>query len=395
VTGGLGGIGLEVARWLVARGARYLVLLGRRVAHTAAIRELESRGARVHYAVADVGDGEQLRAALRNVDAQQWPPLRGVVHAAGIGHAEKLVDLDLAAMRDVLRPKVIGTWELHQALAGRPLDFFVMFSSATHQLGLLGQGVAAYSAANAFLDGMAHLRRARSQPALSLCWGPWTQVGMAAQTGNDERLRGFGIAGIPPEEGLRALGHFLGKDRAQVWVLPVDWAKLFEADTDLARSPWLSEVAAAAGLAGESEDARARRLAFLESLRSAPAKARHKLLVEHIQAHVVDVMRLESRDAVDWRRGLFEIGMDSLMALELKNRLQASLGLSIPATLAFNYPTVDAIGGYLAEQLCPASVEGEREEAELDKHLEVTASQIRDLDESAMESLLERKLETL
>jgi acyl carrier protein len=299
-------------------------------------------------------------------------------------------------MDDVLRPKVAGTWALHRALESVPLDFFVMFSSATHQLGLLGQGVAAYSAANAFLDALAHWRRGRDLPGLSICWGPWATVGMAAQTGNDQRLRGFGIEGIAPDQGLRAVGHLLGSDRAEAWVLPVEWAKLFEADADLKSTPFVSELASA-DAGQESEEVLARRAELLGRLGDAPGKLRQKLLVEHIQDHVVDVMRLESREAVDWRRGLFDIGMDSLMALELKSRLQTSLGVPIPSTLAFTYPDVHAMAGYLLTQLFPSGdVEDDAaSDTDVEERLATVATQIEGLDDAEMETLLARKLETL
>jgi phthiocerol/phenolphthiocerol synthesis type-I polyketide synthase D len=413
VTGGLGGLGLETARWLVDRGARHLVLIGRHVPEgadgsgevkdgrtspqVAAIRELRARGALVDCVAADVADQAQLTAAIDRIEARGWPPLRGVVHAAGIGHPGKLEELTPEAMADVLRPKVIGAWSLHRAVAGRALDFFVMYSSATHQLGVLGRGVAAYSAANAFLDGLAHLRARRGEPALTICWGPWARVGMAAQTGNDQRLRGFGIEGIDPEPGLRALGHLLGGERAEAWVISVDWAKLFEADTELAAAPFVSDLRLASAF-GESEDVLAAREALIASLQQAPAKLRRELMIGHIQQHTIDVMRLESRDAVDWRRGLFDIGMDSLMALELKSRLQASLGLAIPSTLAFTYPDVDSISGYLLERMFPVAAPDAvvtAEEFAIEQRVLAAAAQIEDLDEAEMESLLSRRVESL
>ncbi len=397
VTGGFGGLGLETARWLVDRGARHLMLLGRHVPEegNASLRELIARGVDIDCVAADVADQAQLTAAIDRIETRGWPPLRGVVHAAGLGRPGKLEELTPEAMAEVLRPKVAGAWSLHRAVAGRALDFFVMYSSATHQLGILGQGVAAYSAANAFLDGLAHLRARRGEPALTICWGPWAQVGMAAQTGNDQRLRGFGITGLEPASGLRALGHFLGGPRAEAWVISVDWAKLFAADADLRTTPFFSELRPGSG---ETEEAVAARQAMLESLQLASPRQRRDAMLVHIQQHAMDVMRLDSRDAVDWRRGLFDIGMDSLMALELKNRLQASLGLSIPSTLAFTYPDVHAISGYLVQRLFPEVAPeaiSPPEDLAIAERLAAAAAQIEDLDDAEMESLLARKVESL
>jgi len=413
VTGGLGGLGMETARWLAEQGARHLVLIGRHVPpsedgssdephgqtsqQVASVRELRARGVNVACVAADVADRAQLAVAIDQIETRGWPPLRGVVHAAGIGHPEKLVELTPETMAEVLRPKVKGAWALHHAVAGKPLDFFVMYSSATHQLGILGQGVAAYSAANAFLDGLAHLRARRGEPGLSICWGPWARVGMAARTGNDQRLRGFGIEGIEPEQGLRVLGHLLGSKRAEAWAISVDWTKLFEADTELRSAPFVSELQLAQA-GGESEEVRAVRRALLETLRQAPTRQRRDLMLAHVQQQAMDVMRLDSRDAVDWRRGLFDVGMDSLMALELKNRLQASLGLAIPSTLAFTYPDVHAISGYLVERLFPAAAPADvvsAEASEIEHRVVVATTQIQDLDESEIEALLSRKVDSL
>lgn len=412
VTGGLGGLGMETARWLAAQGARHLVLIGRHVPpsedgsshaqngqapQVTSVQKLRELGVNVLCVAADVAERAQLTAAIDQIEARGWPPLRGVVHAAGIGRPEKLVDLTPETMADVLRPKVMGVWALHRAVAGRPLDFFVMYSSATHQLGVLGQGVAAYSAANAFLDGLAHLRVRRGEPGLSICWGPWARVGMAARTGNDQRLAGFGIDGIEPAHGLRALGHLLGSKRAESWVISVDWTKLFEADADLRSAPLVSELSLAhAG--GESEEVLGHRRALIETLRQAPDTLRRDLVLEHVQKHAMDVMRLDSRGAVDWRRGLFDIGMDSLMALELKNRLQASLGLTIPSTLAFTYPDVPSISGYLVQRLFPEPAPRDTasaEDTEIEKRVMAAATRIQDLDESDLESLLSEKVDSL
>jgi phthiocerol/phenolphthiocerol synthesis type-I polyketide synthase D len=413
VTGGLGGLGLETARWLADRGARHLMLIGRHVsddAHgsdaapggrgspqAAAIRELRQRGVEVDCIAADVADQAQLTAAIDRIEARGWPPLRGVVHAAGIGRPAKLDELTPEAIAEVLRPKVAGAWALHRAVAGRPLDFFVMYSSATHQLGILGQGVAAYSAANAFLDGLAHLRARRGEPALAICWGPWARVGMAAHTGNDQRLRGFGIAGLEPEPGLRALGHLLGGQRAEAWVISVDWAKLFEADTELSSAPFVSDLGLATA-GSESEEALVARAALIAALAEAPGKLRRDLMLAHIQQHAEEVMGLDSSEAVDWRRGLFDIGMDSLMALELKNRLQASVGLAIPSTLAFTYPDIHSIAGYLVQRMFPEATlpaAPRAEDAEIAKRVLAAATEIQDLDDAEMALLLARKVESL
>ena len=188
VTGGLGALGLLVARWLVERGARHLVLTSRHGlpdraawggeqpaevrARIAAVEALEAQGVRVTAAAVDVADAGEMTALLAAID----PPLRGVVHAAGVGPVRPLAETDETLLESVLRPKVAGSWLLHRLLQGRPLDLFVLFSSGAAVWGGHGQG--AYAAANAFLDGLAHQRRAQSLPALSIAWGLWAEGGM-------------------------------------------------------------------------------------------------------------------------------------------------------------------------------------------------------------------------
>ncbi|HEY0602496.1 MAG TPA: type I polyketide synthase, partial [Herpetosiphonaceae bacterium] len=196
ITGGLGGLGLVVARWLAEHGARRLILMGRTqlpgramwrqidaespIGHqVAAIRELESLGVTVHLAAVDVGDPVQLAAFLQEFQQEGWPAIRGVIHAAGMLRDRTILQLDAETFHQVLRPKIAGAWLLHTLLKDAPLDFFVLFSSVASLLGSVSQGN--YAAANAFLDALAHHRRARGLPALSINWGPWAEIGMAAR----------------------------------------------------------------------------------------------------------------------------------------------------------------------------------------------------------------------
>jgi NADP-dependent 3-hydroxy acid dehydrogenase YdfG len=426
VTGGLGGIGAQVARWLVRNGARHLVLLGRRMppprtawpevaldspaaAQIATIRELQKAGARVSYGAVDVADELQLAAFFDEVTSA-LPPIRGVFHTAGVGQGETVLNSDFGLLADVLRPKVRGTWVLDRVLREAPLDFFVLFSSATHQLGMLGQGTAAYSAASAFLDAFAHYRRGAGRAALSVDWGPWSEVGMAAQSGNVERLQRFGIGPVSPRNATKILGHALTADMPQLWAISVDWEQLVRADASLAGSAFLTEVIADGGAQGADGEEAARAAALREELRGLPQQVRARRLERHVQEQIARVMRLESPDEVDWRRGLFEIGMDSLMALELKNRLQSGLGVPIPSTLAFDHPTTDAIARFLAGQMSPTEVPAFAEAwastealaaaevqpvSAVEREVAAAAEAVRGLDDREIEQLLERKLNSL
>src|SRR5439155_20356171 len=188
----------------------------------AALAELHRSGAHVVVARADVADADELAAVLADIDLD-LPPLRGVVHAAGVLDDGIALQLTRQRLRNVLAPKVLGGWNLHAQTAGRRLDFFVLFSSAAALLGSPGQ--ANYAAANAFLDALAHYRRGRNLPAISVNWGPWEDVGMAARGGRDSRLAAAGMGSIPVAAGLELFGRLLSGKATQVGVLPVDWSQ--------------------------------------------------------------------------------------------------------------------------------------------------------------------------
>ena len=181
ITGGLGGLGLLVAQWMVQQGARHLVLLGRGDATSLtreAISALEEAGARVVVARADVAQEEHVAGALVKIH-DSIPPLRGIIHAAGVLDDGLLLNQNQERLAAVMAPKVQGAWNLHKLTLSAPLDFFVLFSSLASVLGSPGQG--SYAAANSFLDALAHQRRALGLPSLTINWGPWDAVGMVAQ----------------------------------------------------------------------------------------------------------------------------------------------------------------------------------------------------------------------
>jgi acyl carrier protein len=343
VTGGLGSLGLAVAAWMVERGARHLVLLGRSAPTApaaAAIAELEAAGATVRVCRADVARRGELAAALDAALAGR-PPLAGVIHGAGVVDDGVLMHLDRARLARVMAPKVQGAWNLHHLTAHRPLDFFVLFSSAATLLGSPGQGN--YTAANAFLDGLATYRRSRGLPATSLCWGPWSQVGMAAelQTRSRRQWRPPGVEPLPPDQGLALLGRLLQGSSPQVGVLAVDWAEFLRHYGGPRLPPVLAGLAAAAGTAGPAEPELPRRL------REAPAAVRRELLGEHLGRTVARVLGLPPAEAPEPQCGFFELGLDSLMAIELRNRLAADLGCPLPPTLTFQHPTLEALADHL------------------------------------------------
>ena len=365
ITGGLGELGLSVARWMVEQGARRLILMGRtklpprarwnsaeaesRLARQiTAIRELEALGASVHLAAVDVADEGQLSAYLDEFRAEGWPPIRGVVHAAGVLQDGLLVQLDAAALDSVLRPKMIGGWLLDRLLKDDPLDFFVLFSSAGSLLGQPGQGN--YAAANAFLDAFAHHRRALGKPALSINWGAWSGLGFAETPGGKRlaaRLALAGIRSIAPAQALEVMDRLLRQGSAQVAVVPVDWERYRQFYPAGTESPLLSELAREE--AGNSRPAGHRGEKRNSILAAEPAE-RLQLIRSYLTELVARVLG-QSASKLDLQQPLSNLGLDSLMAVELKNRIAVDLGVNVPIVTFLSGPSVEQAASQLLHLL--------------------------------------------
>jgi NADPH:quinone reductase-like Zn-dependent oxidoreductase/NAD(P)-dependent dehydrogenase (short-subunit alcohol dehydrogenase family)/acyl carrier protein len=359
ITGGLGALGLEVASWMVRRKARTLVLVGRRGEDDAseqaraAIGSLRACGARVEVISADVADEKAMASALERIE-RELPPLRGVVHAAGSLDDGLISDQTWPRFVTVFASKVLGAWNLHTLTERLPLDFFVLFSSAASLVGSPGQ--ANYSSANAFLDALAHERRSRGLPALSVNWGPWGEAGLATGPDRAGRLAFRGFGSIDSNNGVAALDWLMARSEPQVGVLPMDlrvWRQFYPHAAEL---PLLGELVAADGAPQPKGDETPMRKALTAA---APGPERRAALEEHLQDQIAQVLR-RPKSRIDRFTPLRALGFDSLMALELRNRLEASLRVRLSATMAWNYPTIAElaphIAGKMGLQLEPGSV---------------------------------------
>ena len=368
ITGGLKGLGLLTAEWLADRGAKALALLSRSAPDEAArqaITRLEARGLQVLSLVADVADESALRDAIERID-RELPPLAGLFHSAGVLADSVLVNQSWERFEQVFAAKVEGAWNLHRLLGDRPLDCFVLYSSTSALLGAAGQ--ANHAAANGFLDALAWMRRGRGLSGQSINWGVWSEIGSAASRGADERIVAQGANPIAPDQGLAALERVLLDGRPQLAVVPIHWDRFLDNFVGEGRHPWWDGLRPAKELPGaapswgegdaevDSIDEAAEAVAadaWLEQLRAAPTQQRRGLLVDRICEDVVKVIGLDPSLDVDPRQPLSEMGLDSLMAVELRNLMGTTFPSEqgLPATLVFDYPTIDSLADFLMPRL--------------------------------------------
>ena len=373
ITGGLGGLGLRVARWLADQGARNLVLAGRSQPGEAASRvvsDLQEMGVHVRIAQADVSKADQVQELLASIA----PTLKGIVHAAGALDDGILQQQNWQKFTRATAPKIDGAWNLHMLTQHVPLDFFVLFSSAASLLGSSGQGN--YAAGNAFMDALAHYRKAQGLPALSLNWGAWSEVGMAAALeGQDQRRwAAQGMGAMTPEQGLAIFGELLDAESAQIGVLPINWTTLSRRGNE---SPLLSELLAQAQ-AKQAQPARGQP-EILSRLAETPPNKKLSVLSAHVSEQAIRVLGLNPSQAIDPRQPLNEMGLDSLMAVELRNALGQSLGRTLPATLLFDYPTLESLAGYVFNDVLAFGNGQVEEQAEAKEEADQRAAAVAEL----------------
>ncbi|MFD7506788.1 type I polyketide synthase [Streptomyces sp. NPDC059850] len=357
VTGGTGAVGAHVARWLARNGAEHLVLTSRRglaAPGAAELRdELTALGARVTVAACDVADGKAVEALLAEIPADQ--PLTAVMHAAGVLDDGVLDALTPQRFATVLGPKADAARQLHELTRGLELSAFVLFSGIAGTLGDAGQGN--YAAANAYLDALAEQRRADGLPATSVAWGRWGETGLAAGGAIGERLDRGGVPAMDPHAAIAALQQALDHDDTAVAVADIQWERFAQGYTAVRPSPLIGELpevrrlretgdpAVAAASDGSPADALRQRLAGI-------SRAEQSLVVlEVVRTNAAAALGHPTTDEVGAGRAFKELGFDSLIALELRNRLGAATGQKLPATLVFDYPTPAALAEFLCGQL--------------------------------------------
>ncbi|MFF2745876.1 type I polyketide synthase [Kitasatospora sp. NPDC058048] len=366
ITGGTGGIGAQIARWLARRGAGHLVLVSRRGTDAPGAPELSEElaalGTRVTLAACDVADLEALRE-LKDGLEQDGHRISTVFHAAGAGLLVPLPDTDADEFADTLHAKVGGARNLDLLFDRDTLDAFVLFSSIS---GVWGSAVhGAYAAANAYLDGLAEDRRSRGLAATSVVWGIWSPEGgaggMAAELA-EETLRGHGVLFMPPAVAITGLQQVLDHDETVVVVADIDWDRFATVFTSARPSPLIGELPEVrTALAAEPETggtgAQGTPSALRDRLEPLPAAERTRVLVDLVRTHAAAVLGHDSPDAVAPGRAFRDLGFDSLTAVDMRNRLNTATGLRLPVTVVFDYSSATALARRLETGLLGAAEE--------------------------------------
>ncbi|HEY4056969.1 MAG TPA: type I polyketide synthase, partial [Kofleriaceae bacterium] len=321
ITGGLGGLGLVAARRLHQLGARHLILMGRSAPSPSVQREIDALGARVVRA--DVANESHLARALAEITV----PLAGVIHAAGVSDDAVVINLDATKIRNVLAPKVQGAWNLHRLTEHLALDFFVSFGSGSAVVG--APGIAHYAAANAFLDGLAHYRKHRGLPAMTIDWSGWAEVGMATRPEVAANIKNQGGALLSTADGSELLERLLAEPAPQVSVLAVDRSRATVASSD----PLVDAV----------------RAATTEALRLEALQA-------YLRAAIAKVTRL-SPESVKPEVAFATLGVDSLMMITVKNAIERELGCTISTATLYAKPTLRALAIFLQTKFFAAATE--------------------------------------
>ena len=340
VTGGAGGLGLKVACWMAEHGARNLLLIGRRAPSEDVARELAAlrdRGVRVEFRSADVAAKAQLARVFRELGTQM-PALGGVVHAAGVLEDSVVANVTPDRLAKVLAPKVEGTWNLHELTAGLRLDFFVMFSSFASVTGSPGQ--AAYAAANTFMDQLAHYRNLRGLPALSVNWAGWAGSGMAARVDAEVRHRTGPFHLMPAAGALKAFGRLIVSPGPQVAVAAIDWEEFAESPEGRNAPPLFASILRQT----------ARPQAEATNLRSLPPEALRPALITYLKAALAPILGIE-QTAITPERAIIDYGLDSMMSLELRNRIRGDLEITVSTARLLQGPSVESLADEIAGQL--------------------------------------------
>lgn len=342
ITGGLGEIGLMTAQYLVSKGAKNILLMGRNKPSSKAadiIRKMTDDGAKVDVLKGDIADAESLKTVLKSVPKNT---LKGVIHAAGTLQDGVIASMSWQQILSVMNAKISGAWNLHTQTSNHKLDFFILFSSIGSIFGPAAQ--ANYAASNSFMDQLALSRLQNAQPALVINWGAWAEIGLAARHAQQSQVGAMrGINLIQPDQGVAILDR-IWNQQGQVIAVPVKWQELFTHITDM---PLLATIQSEMT---EKKAENEENTSWIKNLAEMPVPQQIELMTAHVSIQVAKVLGSDV-NSLDMTSGFFDLGVDSLTSVELRNALQGSLGIDLPSTLIFKYPTIEAVSEFLAGAL--------------------------------------------
>ena len=343
ITGGLGALGIKTANWLINKGAKNLVLLARKkpsMEVESKIQSWQNRGVNILIANADVRNIQQLQSVFDSI-ASSMPPLKGIIHAAGVLADSLLLGLNEENLCKVMSPKIQGAWNLHQLSQKLSLDFFLLFSSVSSLLGSPGQGN--YAAANAYLDALAAYRHSLNLPALSINWGAF-DVGMASNKKN--ALLSTGMEIIKASEGINLLEELINDSESQLGVMKVNWQQIAQKFPDLANSPFLEFITKDA-ISADSREANS--ISIFAELKQATTKEREILISDYLQNAIASILHI-APEKINPEDSLLDLGMDSLMVMEAINYLKTDLQLMLYPREFYERPKISALVPYLAQE---------------------------------------------
>ncbi|MEM9216874.1 MAG: amino acid adenylation domain-containing protein [Cyanobacteria bacterium P01_F01_bin.150] len=353
ITGGLGDLGLEVTQWLVDKGARNIVLTSRNTSSVKAqkiIQNLTTKGATISVLLGDISQQQEIAKIIQDINSS-LPPLKGVIHVAGIIDDCSLQQTSWASFLKAIAPKVDGSWYLHKLTQDIPLDFFVCFSSMASVMGSVGQGN--YAAANAFMDALVHYRRSLGLPGLTINWGPWAEIGMASRLGANyqAQIASSGINFIPPEKGIKALNCLMSRPESQIGVFDIDWYQFEQRLPHNIYLPLLAELISVKSIPIEEKNN-----SLLSDFKNLSTPERAKKLNNYLQDCVAKALGMRINQ-IDVDQPLMSMGVDSLMAIEIRNQVQTDLEVDIPITKLMEDINLTTLVIELDEQLTQADSE--------------------------------------